>query len=104
MKRTIGIFALVLGIITFILFVCASTRYDVSQIAPMLFVYGASMFTAFVCLIGDVIRFIGKCFSQGYNSVNVKQERIACPLCGKQLPADSRFCGECGCEIVKKDS
>ena len=33
------------------------------------------------------------------NTQNEQPRSVYCPRCGKQLPADSAFCGECGADL-----
>ena len=101
MKRAIGFIALGAGIFTFFLFIVACMRHNTSLMFPLMVVYFFSMVTAIVCLIGDVIRFIGKCFSQGFSAGNSQECSRICPLCGKAISGSARFCGECGCELTK---
>lgn len=35
-------------------------------------------------------------------SVNNSSATIACPNCGKQMPANAKFCMECGAALVNK--
>ncbi len=105
MKRKIGIIALVVYVICIVLMIFmtsnASGRPNVAfQFVTVLI--AVSYITAIVCLIGDVIRFIGKCFSQGFRAGNSQECSQVCPLCGKAISGNARFCGECGCELTKK--
>lgn len=101
MKRKVGFTALGVGIFTFFMFVVACMRLETSLILPLALVYFLCMITAIVCLIGDAIRFIGKCFSQGFSAGNPQECNQVCPLCGKAISGNARFCGECGCELTK---
>ena len=106
-KRIIGIFALILVVISFIswmllIFTGAafSKHGGFSVYVPIVFIsFFISMITSIICLAGDVIRFIGKMFSSGYNSaVNspVNNNIKFCTKCGKQLEATATFCSACG--------
>ena len=101
MKRKIGFIALTFGIIAFIFYMFSLTRMNFSSSISLLLIYAACMITAIICLIGDVIRFIGKCFSQGFSAGNSQECSQVCPLCGKAISGNARFCGECGCELTK---
>lgn len=101
MKRKIGFIALTVAALTFMLCVITMQRFDFSSFVFLGLVYGAALITAIVCLAGDVIRFIGKCFSQGANEGRGQECSRVCPLCGKPLSSNARFCSDCGCELTK---
>ena len=108
MKRKIGKIALVIAAISLILwFIIVVTGSGFNSDGPGLngfailvfFSWMVSIFTAIFCLAGDVIRFIGKMFASGYNSVNnppVSNNTKFCSKCGKQIDASSAFCPNCG--------
>ena len=102
MKRKIGFIALCVGIFSFFMLMVASMNFKISLVLPLILVYFFSIVTAIICLAGDVIRFIGKCFSQGANAANAQECSQVCPLCGKAISGSARFCSECGCELTKK--
>lgn len=110
MRRKIGFFALGLSVCAFILLVVAGMCCNTPLAVFMALLHFSSMITAIICLIGDVIRFIGKCFSQGFSAGNSQGFRAGnsqecsqvCPLCGKAISSKARFCSECGCELTKK--
>ncbi len=101
MKRKIGFTALAVAALAFLLCVSSMQRFNFGATTFLGLLYAAALITAFVCLIGDVIRFIGKCFSQGFRAGNSQECSQVCPLCGKPLSSDARFCSECGCELTK---
>ena len=100
MKRTFGIIALCVGIYAFIQFVAAGMRDEVASMIPLILACYICLATAFVCLIGDVIRFVGKCFSQGFSAGTVQKESHFCPFCGKTIYDNDRFCSQCGCDLT----
>ncbi len=106
-KRTIGIIALVFLAISFISWMLLiftggafSEHGGFSVLVPIVFIsFFVSGITAVVCLAGDVIMFVGKMFSTGYNNTNnspVNNNVKFCPKCGKQLEATATFCSVCG--------
>ena len=104
MKRKIGIFALTVAGMSFVSMILMQV-YDHcknADMVPFVLVFLAGGITAAACLIGDVIRFIGKCFSQGFNTGNSQERKRVCPLCGKAISGNARFCSECGCELTEK--
>ena len=103
MKRKIGFTALAVAVLAFLSFVTSSVRHgDYGTMVFFALFYFAAIITAIVCLAGDVIRFIGKCFSQGFSAGNPQECGQVCPLCGKAISGNARFCSECGCELTKK--
>lgn len=102
MKRKIGFTALAVAALAFLLAIFSMRSFGFEAFTFLVLLYAASMITAIVCLIGDVIRFIGKCFSQGFSAGNSQERKRACPLCGKAISGNARFCSECGCELTDK--
>ncbi len=102
-RRIIGFTALAFAIICFILFciMIASGRLRAGLMVPLLLGYGFGIITAIACLIADVIRFIGKCFSQGANAAQPQMCSKICPKCGRALNSNVRFCSECGNEVTE---
>lgn len=103
MRRKIGFTALVVTAVAFLLFVISSVQYgDFGTTVFFALFYFAGIITSIVCLASDVIRFIGKCFSQGFSAENSQERKRVCPLCGKAISGNARFCSECGCELTEK--
>lgn len=101
MKKFVGYLGLAISVVSFVAFaVMGMYFHKTSLFFMLLFLVGGV--TAEVCLIGDVIRFIGKCFSQGFNTGNSQERKRVCPLCGKAISGNARFCSECGCELTEK--
>ncbi len=102
MRRKIGFTALAVTVVAFLLFVISTVQHgDFGTAVFFALLYFAGIITAIVCLIGDVIRFIGKCFSQGFSAGKSQECSRVCPLCGKPLSSNVRFCSDCGCELTK---
>ncbi len=106
-KRTIGIIALILLGISFIAWMLLiftgaafSKHGGFSVLVPIIFIsIFISGVTAVVCLIGDAIKFAGKTFSSGFNSINnspVNSNTKFCTKCGTKLEATAAFCSNCG--------
>ena len=111
LKKKIGIIGLVTAALAFILWIVMVTTGAVfsrgggfSPAVPLvlILIIGGSV-TAFVCLIGDVIRFVGKKFgegfgggSSGYSSAPRNGSVKFCPHCGAALDRDAVFCSKCG--------
>lgn len=87
--------------LAFLLAIFSTRSFGFEAFTFFVLLYAAALITAIVCLIGDVIRFIGKCFSQGFSAGNPQECSQVCPLCGKAISGNARFCGECGCELTK---
>ena len=105
MKRKIGITALVIYAICIVLMIFMTSNASGRPSAGFPFLVAliaVSYITAIVCLIGDVIRFIGKCFFQGFSAGNSQERKRVCPLCGNAISGNARFCSECGCELTEK--
>ncbi len=102
MRRKIGFISLAVAAVAFLMCAATMSSFDHGAFTFFMLVYGAAVITAIVCLAGDVIRFIGKCFAQGYNAGTPQKESRVCPNCNKPVSSDARFCTECGCELAKK--
>lgn len=101
MKRFVGFLGLAVSGFSFIAVAVMGTYfYKTSLFFMLLFLAGG--ITAAACLNADAIRFVGKCFSQGFNAGNSQECSQVCPLCGKTISGDAHFCSECGCELTKK--
>jgi len=103
MRRKIGIAALVVAGISFVSMILMQvySHCDGTDMVPFILLWLAGGIIAVACLIADVIRFIGKCFFQGASAGNSQECSQVCPLCGKAISGNARFCGECGCELTK---
>ena len=97
-RRKIGFIALAISLTSAIIaiFLCESFSFSAREITPFMLVYGFGGMIAFVCLIGDVIRFIGKCFSQGFNGTQSRGNGRFCTNCGKAIDANAKFCSHYG--------
>ena len=104
MKRTIGIAAAVIGVIDlfiWIILIFTGAVFDgggFSGFALVVFLlWFVCVGVAAICLAGDVIRFAGKQFSAGFNSVTPSQSGNSfCTSCGKKIEGDMAFCPYCG--------
>lgn len=104
MKRKIGIFALTVAGISFVTMILMQVygHCKSADMVPFVLLFLAGGITAATCLSADAIRFIGKCFSQGFSAGNSQGCSQVCPLCGKAISGNARFCSECGCELTEK--
>ena len=96
MKRIIGLFALVVALICFVVFMSAVSSANHDLAGSVMPIYGVCMAVACFCLAGDVIRYVGKMFAQGMNGGTANH---TCPNCGKRLRSDAKFCDNCGHQI-----
>ena len=104
MKRTIGIAAAVIGVIdlfVWIIMIFTGAMFDgfgFSSFALVIFLlWFVCIGVAAFCLLGDIIRFVGKNFSAGYHSATPTQSANGfCTACGKQIAGDMAFCPYCG--------
>lgn len=108
MKRKIGIAAVVVGVVDLfvwiILLVSGNTfaGHGMSPLAVFVFVlWFVCIVVAIPCLLGDVVRFIGKSFAAGYNeSIRPDPSKTAyCTNCGKPVDASVAFCPHCGTKL-----
>ena len=96
-RRKIGYIALAVVVISIIcLASMISGDYEMEEIQPVALTYAFGCIVAFVCLIGDVIRFIGKCFSQGFNGTQNQGNGRFCTNCSKPIDNNAKFCSHCG--------
>lgn len=106
-KRIIGIIAVIFVVISFIswmLLIFTGAAFNKSGgfsiLVPIVFIsFFISIITSVVCLSGDVIKYVGKMFSSGYNSTNDPSANCStkfCTKCGKQLEVTATFCSACG--------
>ena len=101
LRRMVGFTALAAAGISFILWMWivvsgsgfSQTGMGLNGFAVgVLFSWMVSIITAVVCLIGDVIRFIGKTFGEGFG----KAATVPCLSCGKAMAVSAVFCPHCG--------
>ena len=95
MKKRIGFAALILDGVCFVLAIITMTSYNMCLFVVLMLLYGASMITAIICLIGDAIRFVGRMFAAGFRGEEKHYSRY-CPQCGKSLEQNAHFCPGCG--------
>lgn len=115
-KREIGIGALILAGIAFLLWILVLATGLVFRAKILFFgiptVFYVSLIVAFVCLIGDFIKFIGKKFSEGYRpeqnvSTPVQPQSTAGVSGGSSETVSlsaNRFCGQCGSPVDEGDA
>jgi hypothetical protein len=109
MKRLIGKIAVFGAVISFILWamliftggVFSSSGFGFSGFAMFVFFsFFACIITAVFCLTGDLIKFIGKMFANGFNDGKKPTFGNAsaqfCTKCGKPIHASAAFCPNCG--------
>ena len=100
MKKKIGIAAAVVGLIDLLVWIvliftgAVFDGFGFSGLALFVFIlWFVCVAVAVFCLAGDLIRFAGKQFSTGYNSVAPSQSANGfCTACGKQIAGDMAFC------------
>ena len=96
MKRAIGFLAMLGAPVCFAGGVIVSRSGDVETAFLLVMLAMLCACIAFVCLIGDMIRFVGKMLAQGMMS-NVPKEKIRfCDHCGGKLADGAAFCSHCG--------
>ena len=105
MRKKIGIIAAVLAVIDLIVWVMLLVSGNAlgfggfTKEAGIVFVLWFVLIAiAIPCLLGELIKFIGKSFSAGYNSQNQTPNRptVYCTKCGQPIDASVAFCPYCG--------
>ena len=102
MKRKIGIAAAVLAVMdlfVYMILIVTGNAFANRGLTGLVFVlWFVFLAIAGPCLIGDVIKFVGKHFSSGFNAGLPPQTGaiVYCTKCGKPIAADVSFCPHCG--------
>ncbi len=102
MRKKIGIIAAVTAVLDLfvylILIVTGNAFTNLAFTGFVFFMWFACLAVAVPCLFGEVIKFIGKQFSAGYNSPAPTQSTasVFCSKCGKAIDATVTFCPHCG--------
>ena len=102
MKKKIGIVAAIAAIIDLLIYavliVTGNAFTNIALTAFLFIMWFVLIITTGICLFGEVIKYIGKQFSAGYNSNQPVQPNatVFCTKCGKPIASTVSFCPHCG--------